>query len=56
MDETTAESKRRSSRKRRLLMIGVGVGLGIICRLVPPEYQGPCGVVTKIVVVIMGGA
>lgn len=56
MDEQTAESKRRSSRNRRLLMIGLGIGLGVVCRFVPPHYQAPCSAVTKVLVVFMGGS
>lgn len=57
MEPTTAEkseSKRRTSRKRRLVMVVVGLGLGVVCRLVPHEYQGPCAVVTKLLAAFVG--
>lgn len=46
--------RRKASIKRRLVMIGVGVGLGIVCRLVPHEYQAPCAWVTKALAAFMG--
>lgn len=57
MEPTTAEkseSKRRTSRKRRLVMVVVGLGLGVVCRFVPHEYQGPCAVVTKLLAAFVG--
>lgn len=47
-------SKRRVSRKRRLVMVVVGVGLGVVCRFIPHEYQGPCAVVTKLLAAFVG--
>lgn len=49
-----SESKRRVSRKRRLVMVVVGVGLGVVCRFVPHEYQGPCALVTKLLAAFVG--
>lgn len=55
MDEQTADKKPKSpSRKRRLVMIAVGVGLGVACRFVPLHYQAPCALVTKLLATFMG--
>lgn len=35
-------------------MLALGVGLGLVCRLLPPEYQGPCSAVAKVVGLILG--
>ena len=35
-------------------MLTVGVGLGVLCRYVPPQYQAPCGYVTKLLGIFMG--
>lgn len=46
--------RRKVSRKRRLLMLAVGVGLGVACRLIPHEYQGPCAMVVKVLGLVVG--
>lgn len=46
--------RRKVSRKRRLVMIAVGVGLGVACRLIPPQYQGPCAMVVKVLALVVG--
>jgi len=55
---TERESKPppKRSRKRRVLMLLAGVTLGLICRVVPPEYQAPCSVVVKLVGLFMGAS
>ena len=35
-------------------MLAVGVGLGVLCRYVPPQYQAPCALVTKFLGIFMG--
>lgn len=45
---------KKPSRKRRLVMLAVGVGLGVLCRYVPPQYQAPCALVTKFLGIFMG--
>lgn len=47
---------KKPSRKRRLVMLAVGVGLGVACRFVPPQYQAPCAYVTKLLSIFMGVA
>lgn len=36
-------------------MLAVGVGLGLVCRVVPHQYQAPCGVIVKVVGLFVGG-
>lgn len=52
------ESKppRKSTRKKRIVLFLVGVTLGIICRSLPPEYQGPCNIVVRVVGYLLGVA
>lgn len=35
-------------------MLAAGVALGLVCRVVPPQYQAPCSVVVKLVGLFMG--
>lgn len=46
--------RRLSKTKRRALLVLISVTLGVVCRLLPEQYQGPCSAVTK-VVAIFGG-
>lgn len=49
------ESKpRKSSRKRRVVMLLLGVGMGLLCKVLPPEYHPPCGVATKVIGLLLG--
>lgn len=44
----------RKCRNRRVLSILLGVLLGVGCRLVPAAWQGPCGIVVKVISLLMG--
>ncbi len=35
-------------------MLLLGAALGLVCRLLPPDYQGPCGLVAKLVGLFLG--
>jgi len=53
--ETKSKSKSpRKSRNRRLAMLAAGVALGLVCRVVPPQYQAPCAIFAKAVGFFMG--
>lgn len=55
---TDRESKppRKRSRNRRLVLLATGVALGLVCRVVPPQYQAPCSVFVKLVAMFMGAS
>ena len=48
------KKSRKPTRRKRLILFVVGVSLGVVCRLLPPEYQGPCNVVARIVGFALG--
>ncbi len=56
MERQASESptRRKDHRTRRIVMILIGVGVGALCRLMPPEYQGPCGIAAKLLSVFLG--
>ena len=53
MGESKSPPK-RVSRKRRMIMLLAGVGLGLACRLAPEHLQGPCSVVVRVLALFMG--
>lgn len=53
MGEPKPKSPKRSRNKRIVLFL-VGVSLGVVCRVLPHEYQGPCNVVARVVGLLIG--
>lgn len=49
------KSKRRKARERRIALFLVGFIAAFACKFLPEKYQGPCGIVAKIVG-LLGGA
>ena len=45
----------KSLRKRRLVMMALGIGAGLLCRVLPIHYQGPCGIAAKLLYYLVGG-
>lgn len=45
-----------NNRNRRLMIVIGGLLFGLLCRFLPPAWQGPCSVVAKIVGLLGGGA
>lgn len=44
------------ARKERVLLAAlVGSGAGIVCTLLPEQYQVPCSFVAKVLGVVLGG-
>lgn len=35
-------------------MFAAGVGLGLLCRYLPPQYQAPCAFMTGMLKIFMG--
>lgn len=59
--EPIKSNKRRKkylipNKQRRVIIIVFGLLVGLACRFLPPAWQGPCGVVAKIVGLFGGGA
>ena len=48
------EKKPRSTRNKRIVLFVVGVSLGVICRLLPPQHQGVCNVVARVLAFVIG--
>lgn len=50
-----AQQKPRLSRKhRRVFFVLVGVGVGLLCKVVPPHYQLLCSGAAKVISIFMG--
>lgn len=56
MPVKSREQQRTEVRRRRVAMALAGIGLGLVCRVVPVEYQWPCAAVTKLLAALMGVA
>ncbi len=37
-------------------MMLVGAGVGLACRLLPEHYQGPCGLIMKVLLPLLGAS
>ena len=46
--------RQKKHRNRRLLMAGLGIAVGLLCRALPIHYQWPCGVAAKALAVFLG--
>lgn len=55
-EPTDKQSRARRALKRRAVMALVGLGLGLLCRVLPPDYHTVCNGVTKVVALLLGAS
>ena len=48
------KKSRKPTRNKRIVLLVLGVSLGVVCRMLPPQYQGPCNIVARIVGLLVG--
>lgn len=48
------KSPRLSRKSKRLIAVAVGIALGLVCHILPPQYQKPCSLLSKIVGLFAG--
>lgn len=47
-DKTKDEERKATLRKWRRRAVIIGVVLGLVCKMLPPDYQAPCAAIAKL--------
>lgn len=54
MEQQPKPPPKHRAAKRLALSAAAGAALGFICHALPPQWQLPCGVLVKLVVLVFG--